>query len=49
MANFLGDFGYKLHPGCPSSDHRNANSRLGCQVAVTPALAGITVTIAKED
>ena len=32
-----------------SSDHRNANSRLGCQVAVTPALAGITVTIAKED
>jgi ferredoxin, 2Fe-2S len=32
-----------------SSDHRNANSRLGCQVPVTPALAGITVTIAMED
>lgn len=32
-----------------SSDHRNALSRLSCQVAMTPALDGMTVTIAKED
>jgi ferredoxin, 2Fe-2S len=32
-----------------SSDHRNANSRLSCQVPVTTALDGMTVTIAKED
>ena len=32
-----------------SSDHRTANSRLSCQVAVTPDLDGMTVTIAAED
>jgi ferredoxin len=32
-----------------SSDHRVANSRLSCQVSVTPELDGMTITIAKED
>lgn len=32
-----------------SSDHRTANSRLSCQIAVTPELDGMTVTIAAED
>jgi 2Fe-2S ferredoxin len=32
-----------------SSDHRNEYSRLSCQIPVTDALAGITVTIAQED
>lgn len=32
-----------------SSDHRNAYSRLSCQVPVTAALEGLTVTIAQED
>ena len=32
-----------------SSDHRTANSRLSCQVAVTAELDGMTVTIAPED
>lgn len=32
-----------------SSDHRTANSRLSCQIAITPDLDGMTVTIAKED
>jgi ferredoxin, 2Fe-2S len=32
-----------------SSDHRGANSRLSCQVPLTPDLHGMTVTIAKED
>lgn len=32
-----------------SSDHRNANSRLACQVEMTGDLDGITVTIADED
>jgi len=32
-----------------SSEHRNANSRLSCQIALTEALDGITVTLAKED
>lgn len=32
-----------------SSDHRAAGSRLSCQVAITPELDGMTVTIAKED
>lgn len=32
-----------------SSDHRNALSRLSCQVPVTDAIAGMTVTIAQED
>jgi 2Fe-2S ferredoxin len=32
-----------------SSDHRAANSRLSCQVAITDDLDGMTVTIAKED
>ena len=32
-----------------SSDHRNANSRLACQIAVTPELDGMTVTLAEED
>lgn len=32
-----------------SSDHRTANSRLSCQVAVTDALDGMTVTVAPED
>ncbi len=32
-----------------SSDHRNEYSRLSCQLPVTPALAGLTVTIAQED
>jgi 2Fe-2S ferredoxin len=32
-----------------SSDHRDANSRLSCQVPVTDALEGLRVTIAAED
>jgi 2Fe-2S ferredoxin len=32
-----------------SSDHRNENSRLSCQIPVSPELDGIVVTIAKED
>jgi 2Fe-2S ferredoxin len=32
-----------------SSDHRTANSRLSCQLHVTPDLDGMSVTIAKED
>ncbi|MGN6357697.1 MAG: 2Fe-2S iron-sulfur cluster-binding protein [Novosphingobium sp.] len=32
-----------------SSDHRNEYSRLSCQVPVTSALEGLTVTIAQED
>lgn len=32
-----------------SSDHRNEYSRLSCQVPVTAALEGLTVTIAQED
>lgn len=32
-----------------SSDHRNEFSRLSCQVPVTAALEGLTVTIAQED
>ncbi|WP_260928268.1 2Fe-2S iron-sulfur cluster-binding protein [Novosphingobium sp. 9] len=32
-----------------SSDHRAANSRLSCQIVMTPALDGLRVTIAPED
>ena len=32
-----------------SSDHRNANSRLSCQVQVSDALDGAVITIAPED
>ncbi len=32
-----------------SSDHRNETSRLSCQVPVTAALEGATITIAPED
>ena len=32
-----------------SSDHRDANSRLSCQIPVTAALEGLKVTIAQED
>ena len=32
-----------------SSDHRDANSRLSCQLPVTEALDGLRVTIARED
>lgn len=32
-----------------STDHRDANSRLSCQIPVTDALAGLTITIAQED
>ena len=32
-----------------SSDHRTPNSRLSCQIAFTPALDGLAVTIAPED
>lgn len=32
-----------------SSEHRTANSRLSCQVPVTPDLDGMTVAIAAED
>ena len=32
-----------------SSDHRDANSRLGCQVPFTSDLDGLRVTIAQED
>jgi ferredoxin, 2Fe-2S len=32
-----------------SSDHRNANSRLACQVPLTAQLSGMIVTIAMED
>jgi ferredoxin, 2Fe-2S len=32
-----------------SSDHRNEDSRLSCQIQVTDAMEGLTVTIAAED
>ena len=32
-----------------SSDHRTAASRLSCQIAFTPTLDGLAVTIAPED
>ncbi len=32
-----------------SSDHRQANSRLSCQISIGPALDGLRVTIAPED
>jgi len=32
-----------------SSDHRKDNSRLSCQLRVTPELEGMRVTIAPED
>lgn len=32
-----------------STDHRNAFSRLSCQIELTPELNGIAVTIAEED
>lgn len=32
-----------------SSDHRDANSRLGCQIPLTGDLDGLKVTIAQED
>jgi ferredoxin, 2Fe-2S len=32
-----------------SSEHRNEYSRLSCQVPVSDALEGLTVTIAQED
>jgi len=32
-----------------SSDHRDAGSRLSCQIPVTEELGGMTVTIAEED
>lgn len=32
-----------------SSDHKQANSRLSCQIAFTAALDGLKVTIAPED
>lgn len=32
-----------------SSDHRTANSRLSCQLPVSAAIDGMTVTIAPED
>ena len=37
------------HDLLDSSDHRNENSRLSCQVQVTSALEGLRVTIAPED
>lgn len=32
-----------------SSEHRNANSRLSCQIAISDALGGAVITIAQED
>ncbi len=32
-----------------SSDHRQANSRLSCQLPIGPKLDGLRVTIAPED
>ncbi|MEI6418388.1 MAG: 2Fe-2S iron-sulfur cluster-binding protein [Sphingomonadales bacterium] len=32
-----------------SSDHKTAASRLACQIPFTPALDGLTVTVAPED
>lgn len=32
-----------------STDHRSSESRLSCQIPVTDALHGLTVTIAPED
>lgn len=32
-----------------STEHRNATSRLGCQIPFTPELDGLKVTIAPED
>ena len=50
------DFATKLPPMSDdesdlldSSDHRDATSRLSCQIRVGPALEGLAVTIAPED
>ncbi|HZU63827.1 MAG TPA: 2Fe-2S iron-sulfur cluster-binding protein [Novosphingobium sp.] len=32
-----------------SSDHRDGNSRLACQLPITEALEGLKITIAQED
>jgi 2Fe-2S ferredoxin len=32
-----------------SSEHRQSNSRLSCQIPISPELDGMTVTIAPED
>lgn len=32
-----------------SSEHRTEHSRLSCQIALTPDLEGLTITIAAED
>lgn len=32
-----------------SSEHRNANSRLSCQIPITADMDGLVATIAKED
>lgn len=32
-----------------SSEHRNEDSRLSCQIPITAALEGVKVTIAQED
>lgn len=32
-----------------SSDHRQSNSRLSCQLPITPALDGLRITIAPDD
>lgn len=42
----MGDFEGEL---LDCSEHRNANSRLSCQLLLSAELDGMTVTIAKED
>ena len=37
------------HDLLDGSDHRNAYSRLSCQVQITPDVEGMAVTIAQED
>ena len=50
------DFATKLPPMCDDesdlldgSDHRDATSRLSCQIRVSPELEGLEVAIAPED
>ncbi|AYJ85468.1 ferredoxin (plasmid) [Sphingomonas paeninsulae] len=44
-----GELGVDENELLDSSDHRGPTSRLSCQIAISPALEGLRVTIAPED
>ncbi len=45
----VGEMGEDEDDLLESSDHRDENSRLSCQIEVSDAIEGLTVTIAQED